>query len=679
MTRMRRLLALLLALMLTAGCALAEGEVAEPETFEEVGEIELPGEVAAPEAPAEAPMSAPEPMDAPTEEATAPEAPAEVAEPDPVPEPEPAPVAFIGSLTLGVKEQFQLNGKEVAGGLAVRYESSKPKVASVDESGVVVARRAGSAAVTCYQGDTLLGTCNVTVLKAPKKLAFPNKNKSIVISKDQALNYPVTVPKGCGGTITYASDNPAVMTVDAAGNLLGISGGTATLTATAYNGKSARCTVRVLGGPAPTVVTLNETQVNLPVKGTSQLVASFDEGKDAVLTWTTSNKRIVTVSENGLMTAKKAGTATITCTTHNGLQAACGVLVYTAPKKVTLNVSKLTLKPNDAYQLVATLTKNSVSDLTWSSDNPGVAVVDANGLVIAAGIGKANVTVQTTNGKKATCKVTVQDPNAAPTPGQGNVLFVEDTPTLKVKIVKDHNIILAYVWAENPNEQLFKYYYSGKTRDIMEHAVAANGLQDKLVLGFNASPPINESLGKSWNRNPLYHHKEPLSLMITNGQLLVNKPTDIYKGAYIYWVDAAGNLCAMERPMDEYTTDELKTVYQGIIDSGTRNTFLWKPVLIRDHQAVPFTKGFLWRTRGAQKKHALCQLDDKTFLIVTSLNNGRMTYPRFQEFLMGLGVKTALELDAGTSSSFMYKAKNSNRFYVFSGGRPNTSMLYFTE
>ena len=70
---------------------------------------------------------------------------------------------------------------------------------------------------------------------------------------------------------------------------------------------------------------------------------------------------------------------------------------------------------------------------------------------------------------------------------------------------------------------------------------------------------------------------------------------------------------------------------------------------------------------------------DKTFLIVTSLNNGRMTYPRFQEFLMGLGVKTALELDAGTSSSFMYKAKNSNRFYVFSGGRPNTSMLYFTE
>lgn len=681
MTRMIRLLALVLALTVLAGCALAEDVAVEPVIVEELGELDLPVEVAAPEAPAEqgdAPMAqeAPAGEEPPANpEEPAPEAPAEDAAQETLAV--AAPATFIDSLVLGMKERYTLNGAEVSGGQIVSYVSSKPKVASVDAGGVVLARRAGSATVSCYQGETLLGSCNVTVMKAPKKLAFPAK--SIVMSKDEARYYPVTLPKGSGGTITYASDNPAVLTVDGAGNLLGVSGGSATLTATAYNGKSAKVAVRVLGGPAPTWINLNEGQLNLPVKGTGQLIASFDEGRDAVLTWATSNKRIATVSENGLVTAKKAGTATITVTTHNGLTATCAVLVYTAPKKVTLNNTKLTLSPNNTFQLVATLTKNSVSDLTWTSDNPGVASVDANGLLTAGAVGKANVTVVTTNGKKATCKVTVVDMSASPSGARGNLVFAEEKPTLKVSIFNDHGMILAYVWAQNPSEQLFKYYSNGKTREIMDRAVAANGLQDKLVVGFNISPPCNANFCKEWNKKAVYHLKEPSPLMITNGQVLANEPNDYYSGAYIYWVDGNSQLCSMERPMNEYTPAERAALYQQIIDSGARNTMIWKPLLIRDYQPIPFTDKFLKRHSGNQKKHALCQIDDHTFLIVTSSDTGRRNYPSFQNYLMGLGVKTAVELDAGASSSFMYKGSTMNRFYVFVGGRPNTSMMYFTE
>lgn len=679
----RRWLAALLALaLLLASAAIAEesAEPPVPEIVEELGEIELPAEVASPEETSgdadseDAPMAAPAPETPPAEDAPASEAPAV----EEVPAEEcavAAPESFPDSLTLGVKEQFSLNGMLLCGGQPVTYASSKPKIASVDENGVVLARKRGAAVITVYLGEAPVGTCAVTVAKAPKKLTFPDK--AIVLSAGQVRPYPAALPKGSAGAVTYASDNAAVLAVDGAGNLVGVSGGTATVTATAYNGRKASCAVRVLGGPAPTWVALNETALALPVKGTFQLSASIDAGSDAILTYSSSNRKLVTVSETGLVTAKKAGQATVTVTTHNGLTATCAVQVYIAPKKVSLNVSNLSLYLNDGYMLTATLTKNSISELTWTSDNPGIVSVDQSGMLAANGIGNAVITVTTANGKRATCKVTVLDPNG--TGAQGNVVFQQDTETLKVKIIDDRGMILAYVWAADPSRQLFKHYFNGKTEDIMKNAVASNGLSDKLVIGFNCSPPVTDKYCSSWNKHSRYRLKEPSPLLITNGEVLVNEPKDVYAGMYIYWMDGAGWLHATDRTLDQYSVEERQALFQSIIDSGARNTAIWRPILIRDYQPVPFTDQFLKKTGWKQKKHALCQIDEHNFIVVTSSNKGLMEYPQFQRYLMGLGVRTAVEFDAGASSSFMYKARGSDKFYKFVSGRPNTTMMYFTE
>lgn len=691
MSDLRRWLAALLALsMMALGIAMAEEAPAEaPEIVEELGEIDLPVEVAAPEAPAEeaaqaqeVPMDAPAPEEPPAEDAPVVEDAPAVEEP-PVLEDAPAaeecavaaPEGFPESLLLGVKEQYALNGALLSGGESVTYASSKPKIASVDGNGVVLARKRGAAVITVYLGQTPVGTCAVTVAKAPKKLSFPDK--AIVMSRDQVRAYPALLPKGTAGTVTYASDNPGVLAVDEAGNLVGVSGGSATVTATAYNGRQASCTVRVLGGPAPSWVTLSEASLSLPVKGTFQLSAAFDDGCDAILTYTSSSPKLVSVSDTGLVTARKAGQATITVATHNGLTAACAVQVYTEPRKVTLNVKKVTLNLNDGFQLVATLTKNSVSALTWASDNPGVVSVDDNGLLAANNPGTANVTVTTTNGKRAVCKVTVSGASGAT--GEGNVVFQEDTETLKVKIVDDHGMILAYVWAADPVRQLRKFYTNAKTEDIMKAAVAKNGLSDKLVIGFNCSPPCNDKYCSGWNKHSRYRLKEPSPLLITNGEVLANEPNDVYTGMYIYWMDGDGWLHATDRTLDQYTVEERRALYQSIIDSGASNTAIWRPILIRDSQAVPFTEKFLKKTGWKQKKHALCQIDQHNFIVVTSSNKGLMDYPHFQRYLMGLGVRTAIEFDAGASSSFMYKASASSKFYKFVSGRPNTTMMYFTE
>ena len=73
---------------------------------------------------------------------------------------------------------------------------------------------------------------------------------------------------------------------------------------------------------------------------------------------------------------------------------------------ISLNKTEATVAIGNKLQLSA-ITDQSV---TFSSDNVGVAKVDANGLVEGVSKGTATITAKAANGQKATCKITVTDP-----------------------------------------------------------------------------------------------------------------------------------------------------------------------------------------------------------------------------------------------------------------------------
>ena len=74
---------------------------------------------------------------------------------------------------------------------------------------------------------------------------------------------------------------------------------------------------------------------------------------------------------------------------------------------VKLNTTSKSMTVNTTDKLVATIEPSNASDktVTWSSDNTSVITVDKNGNIKAVGLGEANITVKTTNGKTATAKV----------------------------------------------------------------------------------------------------------------------------------------------------------------------------------------------------------------------------------------------------------------------------------
>ena len=154
-------------------------------------------------------------------------------------------------------------------------------------------------------------------------------------------------------------------------------------------------------------MTLKPKTVTLGVKETLVLQPTLPAKTHASFTWSVKNKKIATVSKDGVVKGVKAGSTTVTVKTHNGKQATVTVKVLKAPGKVTLDKTSATLDVKQTLQLTAKLPSKTASQIKWTTSNAKVATVSDTGLVTGVAKGKATITATTFNGKKATCAVTV--------------------------------------------------------------------------------------------------------------------------------------------------------------------------------------------------------------------------------------------------------------------------------
>ncbi len=163
---------------------------------------------------------------------------------------------------------------------------------------------------------------------------------------------------------------------------------------------------------AASTVRLNRKKVTLTVGKTARLKVT---GTRRTVKWSSSDKKVATVSKKGKLTGKKKGSAVITARVGNK-KLKCRVVVRNARKKVTkvtLNRSSITLKlkKNKTARLKATV-KGARAAVKWSSSNRRVASVNSSGKVTAKGAGKATITAKA-GGKSAKCTVTVKKASAA--------------------------------------------------------------------------------------------------------------------------------------------------------------------------------------------------------------------------------------------------------------------------
>jgi hypothetical protein len=132
--------------------------------------------------------------------------------------------------------------------------------------------------------------------------------------------------------------------------------------------------------------------------------------------WTTSNKKIATVTQSGVVTGVNKGTATITCkvtTPKKTLVLTCKVTIIEAAKrvKITNKVSELTV--GQTYDLNRMLIPSSSNDkITWTSSDTTIAAPDSKGKFTALKTGTVTITGTTVGGAKDSVTITVLEKEA---------------------------------------------------------------------------------------------------------------------------------------------------------------------------------------------------------------------------------------------------------------------------
>lgn len=253
------------------------------------------------------------------------------------------------------------------------------------------------------------------------RVQLNKSSMTIKIGKTKSLTATLR-PAGVTSRLTWSSSKPKVATVNASGQVTALKAGKTKITVTTANGKKATCTVRVVR-PQVKKIRLNFRRVTLDSGGKATLRYTVSpQNASGKVTIKSSNTKVAKVNKKGVITAGKAGKATITVKASSGVTAKCKVTVLPKPKKIKLNPKSLNLKTGDVRQLTVKFKpKKASSSLRWSSNNSSVASVSASGVVTAKRAGSAKITVKTVNGKKATCNVKVTAAaNSGGASGSGN-------------------------------------------------------------------------------------------------------------------------------------------------------------------------------------------------------------------------------------------------------------------
>lgn len=306
--------------------------------------------------------------------------------------------------------------------------------ATGESSNVTIIATAGSVSDTCV----------VTVNPATVAVESISLNKNTLSLKEdetETLTATVSPDNATDKTVTWTiggTNSDAVKLNTATGNEVTVTAanaGTATITATAGD-KTATCTVTVT---AKTVAVESVTITGTGVTGETEKTATMTAGEeleltaevlpaeatDKTVTWSSNNKDVATVDENGKVTAKtvtKNTQVTITATANDGSNVTGSITITVKPVAVTgiqLNQNSVELTGiNSSTTLTATVTPNNAAnkEVTWSVENTeGSEVVSLSGTtgnsitVTAESSGTATITAtsKANSEVKATCTVTV--------------------------------------------------------------------------------------------------------------------------------------------------------------------------------------------------------------------------------------------------------------------------------
>ncbi len=339
--------------------------------------------------------------------------------------------------------QLEVTGAGQAESGEITWTSAAPKVASVDEKGLVTALSKGSCRITAAcgaEGKTLSAVLNLQVLRRVTSVALNEQHLTLLSKDDPALEGVLKTPtdlpvlvifRGAGVNLGFtvepkdASNRQVVLTsgdesvvqVNGTG-LRGLAAGECDVTASSAQNPEVSLSFRVLVAEKVSAVKVTAPAKALGAGTTLQLSASVTPENATIpkLVWSSSNENVATVDGNGLVTGLSRGTASIRAQAvdGSGRSAAFSVQVTQLPEEIQLSEPVTTVAVGYRKTVKATVLPASANDkkVTWTSSDESICTVNNTGALIPVKAGTCTLTCssQASPQVQALCQVTVTQP-----------------------------------------------------------------------------------------------------------------------------------------------------------------------------------------------------------------------------------------------------------------------------
>jgi len=299
---------------------------------------------------------------------------------------------------------------------------------------------AATSVVACMSAETKVLGPNTLASTTPDStrqtqfLSVAPQSATIAVGANVQLSSTLTDTLGnaiTGQTVNWSSSNSAVASVDGTGLVVGLTAGSAAVTASSVGLQaSANITVDPVAVASVAVSPRTDT---LPVGQGVQLLAT---PKDAsgntltgrVVTWSSSNAAVATVSGSGAVNGIAAGVVTISATCE-GVVGTASITVMVIPvASVAVTPALDTVPLGGTFRFTATPKDAGGNPLTgrvvtWATGNSSIATVTGNGTVTGVAVGSTSVaaTSEGQNGSATVVVIMVPVASVTVSPASGSV------------------------------------------------------------------------------------------------------------------------------------------------------------------------------------------------------------------------------------------------------------------
>ena len=252
--------------------------------------------------------------------------------------------------------------------LEMHYTSSDPSILVVDDNGNLVAVSTGTAEVALSSKDGTVSTSKtLEVVVSPTEMKITDE-LTLTAGEVATLETAVTPTDATHVSISYASSDDSIATVNNGGEVKAVAAGDATVTAV-VDGTSLTSSCKITVLPALESIELSNTTLSLQPNDTAQLsyTAQPENALIKEATYTSSDDTVATVDANGNVTAIADGKATITASVGD-VSAECVVTVDS-----TVSPSKTSAKGNSSSGSASSGTNSNSSDTSSSASAPAAS------------------------------------------------------------------------------------------------------------------------------------------------------------------------------------------------------------------------------------------------------------------------------------------------------------------